>query len=395
MAKQENSQSRLESVIAISTSADFWAGWISGASGIMVGNSLDRRKVFLQAQSSSQPLPVKHQSPPPSTSPSSSSSGITSPASSFLARYTRVKSFLAGAAAPSLGSGALNAILFVTYNRTEEALNQALQPAPSPDFVTPDSYTPFSTTGSNLWTTWFAGAAGGLAIWPISTPTELVKCKVQHASISGLRPVIHPYSSSQSSPATTPLSSWHVAKSILRIEGVRGLYRGGVVTALRDSIGYGFYFWSFELGNSVMDSFLRQKSGHAASSVVAGGTYSDGNRAIWGVFSVQEAVKVVLCGGLAGVATWASVFPLDLIKTRVQIQVMSSLCGTVPQHKGAVQIAKELYIIEGPRAFFRGLMICSVRAFFVNAFQWPIYKGVLFWLSQSHSNRRELSCTLD
>ncbi|KAI0974696.1 mitochondrial carrier [Xylaria arbuscula] len=379
MAKQENSQPYLESVIAITTSADFWAGWVSGASGIMVGNSLDKRKVLLQAQPRSQPLPAT----PPSTSPSLCSPGISSLPSSFLTRYIQAKSFLAGAAAPSLGSGALNAILFVTYNRTEEALNQALLPAPSPDFAASDPNALFSTTGSNLWTTWLAGAAGGLAIWPVSTPTELVKCKVQHVS------------SSQSSSATTPLSSWHVAKTVLRTEGLRGLYQGGVVTAFRDSIGYGFYFWAFELGNRVMDSFLRQKSGYAASSVGVGGAEGDGNRALLGVFSIQEAVKVILCGGIAGVVTWASVFPLDLIKTRVQIQAMSHLYDTVPQRKGAVQIAKELYITEGPRAFFRGLMICSVRAFFVNAFQWPIYKGILFWLSQNHSNRREISCTLD
>ena len=39
---------------------------------------------------------------------------------------------------------------------------------------------------------------------------------------------------------------------IYRAEGVRGLYFGGAVTALRDAVGYGFYFWSYELATRWM-----------------------------------------------------------------------------------------------------------------------------------------------
>ena len=34
----------------------------------------------------------------------------------------------------------------------------------------------------------------------------------------------------------------------------------------------------------------------------------------------EKAVRVLLCGGVAGVVTWASIFPLDVVKTRVQTQ---------------------------------------------------------------------------
>ncbi|KAI0799344.1 mitochondrial carrier [Xylaria sp. FL0064] len=398
MEGQDNvSQSYLQQLLEVIKSADFWAGWTSGAVGIMVGNSLDRRKVLLQAQTlGSQTLPVK----PPSSSlllsssPSLHSPGTSPPAFSLILRYVQSRSLLAGAAAPSLGAGALNAVLYTTYNRTEDALNRALLSSNSTTLVVSNNpHSPFATTGSNLGTTWLAGAAGGLAIWLVSTPTELVKCKVQLASIAWAPTPNQPSSSLTTASGAPPLSSWNTAKAIFRSEGTRGLYRGGVVTALRDSIGYGFYFWAFELGSREMASLLTKGSAYAALPADTCDTDSSRSGASSGVSLVQEAIKTVFCGGIAGVVTWASVFPLDVVKTRVQTQVLPAtppLRGTVPRRKGAMRIARELYITEGSRAFFRGLAVCSVRAFFVNAIQWPIYKVVLFWLSQSnHYNRIE------
>jgi solute carrier family 25 carnitine/acylcarnitine transporter 20/29 len=288
-------------------SADFWAGYISGAAGILIGNPLDLIKVRLQAGH-----------PPPGT-PSSS------------AYFSSTGSLIRGATAPILGYGALNALLFVTYNRTSSLLNQGQESQPT------------------LWATWLAGAIGGLATWAVSTPTELIKCRAQMAS---------------SSSGTPAANSWGITKEILRTEGVRGLYFGGAVTALRDSIGYGFYFWSYELSTR----FLEEKTrGREKGS------------------SGQEAAKVLLCGGLAGVVTWASVFPLDVVKTRVQTQVLgagesTALLGPegVQQSRmGAVEIARNAYRNEGIGVFFRGLGVCSVRAFVVNAVQWAVYEWIM------------------
>ena len=109
----------------------------------------------------------------------------------------------------------------------------------------------------------------------------------------------------------------------------------------------------------------------------------------------ETAMKVLMCGGLAGVVTWASIFPLDVVKTRVQTQMM--------QHPGLVrdgeqasllrpearrsqltslQIARHAYQTEGLGVFFRGLGICSVRAFVVNAVQWAVYEWMLRLLQE-------------
>ncbi|KAF5012580.1 hypothetical protein FDECE_1371 [Fusarium decemcellulare] len=311
-------------------SADFWAGYLSGAIGIIIGNPLDVIKVRLQAQHTVQ-TPAPNSPSNPITGTAAAASAISQSSTLYARYFGSSASWVTGTAAPILGYGALNALLFVSYNRTEAALNNA-----------------FSTTGK-LWNTWIAGAVGGLATWVVSTPTELIKCRAQLAS--------------------PPLSSWAITKQIWRSEGIRGLYFGGAVTALRDSIGYGFYFWSYELSTR----WLATEQGKESSLQ-------------------HEAAKVLLCGGVAGVATWASIFPLDVIKTRVQAQpwgrqaetspLLQPNGGSQPKRLGAIRIAQEAYREAGARVFFRGLTVCSVRAFIVNAVQWAVYEWTMFELGQ-------------
>lgn len=100
-------------------------------------------------------------------------------------------------------------------------------------------------------------------------------------------------------------------------------------------------------------------------------------------------MKVLLCGGLAGIITWASIFPLDVIKTRLQTQVLNDrshqqgerhallAADTQGQRMSSLGIARHLYQTEGVGVFFRGLGICSVRAFVVNAVQWAVYEWMM------------------
>ncbi|KAJ8132821.1 hypothetical protein O1611_g801 [Lasiodiplodia mahajangana] len=362
--------------------SEFWAGYISGVAGIIIGNPLDIVKVRLQAQPlSSRPLPAEPTLPryQHASLISSSSNLLTYQATiaSPITKPFQIKSFVTGTKAPILGYGGLNGVLFLAYNRTEDTLNRTLSIFPTLDAGG-------STTGSNLWTVWLAGAVGGVATCFISTPTELIKCRAQLASQSqgySPNPTLAPHSS----------SSWHIARSIWRNEGFRGFYHGGVVTTLRDSIGYGFYFWAYHLSGRIM------------ASISTGGIGGNSNDARPTGLLTQETVKTLLCGGVAGVLSWASVFPLDYVKTRVQQQVYSPpphnaaatpLLGTgtsTPGRKGAVQIAKEAYREGGMRVFFRGLGWCSMRAFCVNAVQWFVYEQIMLQLGQSNQDRRKES----
>lgn len=194
-------------------------------------------------------------------------------------------------------------------------------------------------------------------------------------------------------------SSLAITRHILRTAGLRGLYFGGTVTALRDSIGYGFYFWGYELC-----SRLTPTSSLGPSELDSGGG-GGGGGGTEGSSAKSDAIRVLLCGGIAGIITWASIFPLDVIKTRVQAQQLPLDEGCLPSDRapllggreragvagrktlGAWQVAKEAYREGGVRTFFRGLTVCSIRAFFVNAVQWAVYEWIMMELGQGREKQ--------
>ncbi|KAL4776511.1 mitochondrial carrier domain-containing protein [Aspergillus nidulans var. acristatus] len=192
-----------------------------------------------------------------------------------------------------------------------------------------------------LYKLWLAGALGGIASWTVSSPTEFIKCRAQLDASPGV-------------------SSWTVAKNIVRTRGWRGLYFAGGITCARDSIGYGFYFWSYEYCKRLMSS----PDGKDTSST---------------------ALKVLCCGGIAGIVTWASVFPLDVIKTRLQASTIADYAEARPllqaqtnkQPLGSFDLARVMYRAEGFKAFYRGIGVCSLRAFIVNAAQWATYEWLM------------------
>ncbi|KAF1848603.1 mitochondrial carrier protein-like protein [Cucurbitaria berberidis CBS 394.84] len=300
-------------------SADFWAGYVSGAAGIIIGNPLDLIKTRLQAGPAAKPPGIE------ATSATTTAAAAAAP-QSFTGQFDRAGTLVRGATAPILTYGALNALLFVTYNRTLALLHDS--PA------SPTSYAKI----------WLAGATGGLASFVVSAPTELIKCRAQVST-------------------DRHTTSWTIARDVWRKEGIRGLYYGGGITSVRDAVGYGFYFWSYEWTKRSWSS------------------PDDTDR--------ETAMKVLLCGGLAGVITWASIFPLDVIKTRVQTQALHTAYrgegeamallqpGTQTKRLSSLEVARQAYRTEGTAVFFRGLGICSVRAFVVNAVQWAVYEWMM------------------
>lgn len=162
--------------------ADFWAGYVSGAVGILIGNPLDLIKTRLQAGTFHTPE--------------------NAPTTHAITQFERLGTLVKGSAAPILGYGALNALLFMTYNRSMGLMSE-------------DPSHP-----SSLTKTWIAGAVAGLATFVVSAPTELIKCRAQ--------------------VSRSDSSSLEIARGLYREGGFRGLYWGGGVTSVRDSVGYGF-----------------------------------------------------------------------------------------------------------------------------------------------------------
>lgn len=87
-----------------------------------------------------------------------------------------------------------------------------------------------------------------------------------------------------------------------------GFYQGGWITVIRDAPSYGIYFWVYEGMKRILELDQAQNS-------------SD----------TSNAWKLLVAGGMAGAISWSSIYPLDVIKSRLQMQVVSpSSSSSIP-----------------------------------------------------------------
>jgi len=79
---------------------------------------------------------------------------------------------------------------------------------------------------------------------------------------------------------------------------------------------------------------------------------------------------LIAAGGLSGTLSWAIVYPLDLIKTR--IQSLPHNCRA--RERGLVRVGSDVVRRHGWRALYRGFGITMMRAFPVNGIIFPTYE---------------------
>ncbi|XP_057967026.1 mitochondrial arginine transporter BAC2 [Malania oleifera] len=184
------------------------------------------------------------------------------------------------------------------------------------------------------------------------TPVELVKIHLQLQNIKCSSP-------RQEDGNRGPIN---VAKKIFRTEGLRGMYRGLTITVIRDAPAHGFYFWTYEYMREQMHMGCR-KSG-------------------------EETLRTMLiAGGLAGVASWVSCYPVDVIKTRLQAQSGSS----PPKYSGIFDCLRKSVREEGYSVLWRGLGTAVSRAFVVNGAIFAAYEITLRCLFNNNNHHEDIS----
>ncbi|CAF4848692.1 unnamed protein product [Pieris macdunnoughi] len=155
----------------------------------------------------------------------------------------------------------------------------------------------------------FAGGVAGILQSIVCTPVELIKTRQQLAKPGEMMPT----------------GAWSGARYVIRTSGYRGLFRGFGITVLRDSPGFTMYFISYE-------------------------AMTRGN---------QDAMRVFMGGGLAGALSWIVSYPVDVIKSRLQGDV-------VQKYAGAFDCFTQSLRTDGWRCLTRGLGPVLLRAFLSN-----------------------------
>jgi solute carrier family 25 carnitine/acylcarnitine transporter 20/29 len=163
--------------------------------------------------------------------------------------------------------------------------------------------------------------AGGISAFPctaLMAPSERIKCLLQ----------------------TNPgkyTGMTDCAKALYREGGISSIYRGTVLTLMRDVPGSVAWFGTYEAVKVAM--------------MEAQGITD---------MSALSPLSVLTAGGFAGMACWIVSIPADVLKSRYQ----SAPNGT---YKGVWDVYNQLITKEGPAALFTGIRPALIRAFPANA----------------------------
>jgi solute carrier family 25 carnitine/acylcarnitine transporter 20/29 len=191
-----------------------------------------------------------------------------------------------GLGAPIVGNAAISAVHFSVLNVTKEQYGSVI-----------------------------AGGMAGICGAFISSPVEYIRIKMQLAITN------------HGKPYRGVFDCMH--NIILSGRGINPfrLYRGLSITILREGIGYGAFFGSYE---------------HFSPPT--------------GYKLVDDLLRGIICG----VALWGSMYPLDVIKSRIQGAMLSQ------EHVGILSHAATVYKEGGWLGFFRGFEATMIRAIPVN-----------------------------
>ncbi|XP_068174392.1 solute carrier family 25 member 15a [Antennarius striatus] len=158
-------------------------------------------------------------------------------------------------------------------------------------------------------------------------PTELVKCRLQ---------AMHEMEASGKIASGQKSTVWSVVKSVLKAKGPLGFYEGLTSTIVREVPGYFCFFGAYELSRSKFAQYL--------------GTDKDS----------IGVLPLMFSGGFGGACLWFMVFPIDCVKSRIQVH---SLGG---KQVGFMKTFKGIIRTEGFTALYSGLAPTMIRTFPAN-----------------------------
>lgn len=176
-------------------------------------------------------------------------------------------------------------------------------------------------TGGQLFA---SGIAAGLANGFVSGPVEHIRIRLQ----------------TQPDKNRLYAGPLDAVKKIYSAHGIAGIYKGQTATFIREACGYGVYFWTYD---KLMDWEMTQK-----------GIRRD---------QVNPA-KTVLFGAASGYTLWAVIYPIDMIKSRMQTDGFSPTTGR--KYTSTLDCLRTTWRTEGIRAFTRGLGPTLIRSPFAN-----------------------------
>lgn len=171
-----------------------------------------------------------------------------------------------------------------------------------------------------------AGSVASIFASMVLCPTELVKCRLQTM-----------YEMEASGKiAKSQNTVWSVVKTIIKTEGPLGFFNGLTTTIAREVPGYFCFFGAYELCRTTFAEHMKCDKENIG------------------------VLPIVFSGGFGGACLWLVVFPMDCVKSRIQVM---SLTG---KQSGFFKTLMTIARTEGVRALYSGLTPTMVRTFPAN-----------------------------
>ncbi|MBA0767410.1 hypothetical protein Gotri_016296 [Gossypium trilobum] len=298
-----------QDLLASNWGREFVAGGFGGIAGTIAGHPLDTLRIRQQSSNTGSAFSILRQ----------------------VVIKEGPAALYKGMGAPLASVTFQNALVFQIYAILSRAFDSSI-------FANTDSVPSYKGVA-------MAGVGTGAIQSLIVSPVELIKIRLQL------------------SKKTSPTGSIHVAKTILKTEGIRGLFRGFNITILRDAPAHGIYFWTYEYMREQLHPGCRK-------------TGDESLKTMW------------ISGGLAGVSSWIGCYPLDVVKTRLQAQ---SWASSRKGYDGVIDCVEKSVKQEGHGVLWRGLRTTLARAFVVNGAIFAAYETAMRCLinqqRKQHSDR--------
>lgn len=232
--------------------------------------------------------------------------------SSTGSEYGKITTLFRGIGAPVAMAALVNASIFTTYGESSRLWERYAGQYDS------------NTVSKQIVCGGFTGIVSSFII----CPTEHVKVRLQTQRHGGN--VVY-------------RNSFDAAKRILASHGATGLYRGFASTCLRQAPGFAAYFGTYDELKAYGQSYF-------------------GEDHLW--------MASIMAGGVAGSLSWAVVYPVDLVKSRIQALPLTATSA----ERAFLNIAERVVKQQGWASLYRGLGITVLRAFPVNGIIFPTYE---------------------
>ena len=217
----------------------------------------------------------------------------------------------------------------------------------------------------NIFESTACGFFAGAVITPFTTPIELVKCKLQiqvenknSAYFKGVNDLIY---------------------KTIKLNGIKGLFKGSVVTFLRETVGYAGQFGCYHYIKLLL---CKSRNIH---------------------FDNLSEIDYIIAGGLSGAFAWLVSFPFDVLKTLIQtgkiINQDSVACSKnllyVSENKnykekglifyeyeskyydgGVISSMKHVYLLKGIKGFYIGFLPVVIISIIGNAVMFLVYEKI-------------------